>query len=173
MAVVSATRKRRAGCTSSASVPKGTSRCRRTVYDAPWPAESECAPTAPSPCWASKSSRNAPHPTTRNRPQETWRPSRPAPRHLTSLGRSAKGAGRWTTRTFASGTIVELCRIRRAGHCVGDLPSYCYYGLLLSHFCWPGNGNCHNPSHSAWRDQPLHERGLGGQHLHAVATAAC
>jgi len=70
-------------------------------------------------------------------------------------------------------TIVELCRIRRAGHCVGDLPSYCYYGLLLSRFCWPGNGNCHNPSHSAWRDQPRHERGLGGQHLHAVATAAC
>jgi hypothetical protein len=26
--------------------------------------------------------------------------------------------------TFASGTIDELCRIRRAGHCVGDLPSY-------------------------------------------------
>ena len=33
-----------------------------------------------------------------------------------------KRSGRWTTMTFASGTIVELCRIRRAGHCVGDLP---------------------------------------------------
>src|ERR1700732_3325485 len=74
---------------------------------------------------------------------------------------------------FPASTIVELCRIRRAGHCVGGLPSYCYYGLLLSRFCWPGNGNCHNPSHSAWRDQPPHERGVGGQHLHAVATAAC
>jgi len=39
-------------------------------------------------------------------------------------------------------------------------------------FCWLWNGSCHNPSHSAWRDQPLHERELGGQHLHAVAIAS-
>jgi hypothetical protein len=49
------------------------------------------------------------------------RPRRLKPGTVLLRGRSAKGAGAMDHNDFR-GTIVELCRIRPAGHCVGDLP---------------------------------------------------
>jgi hypothetical protein len=55
----------------------------------------------------SKSSRNAPHPTTRKRPRETLRPFAPTPRHLASLVVADAFAGELTRGSFKTIPATE------------------------------------------------------------------